>query len=143
MAIMNVMKVAASGLHAQRMRMEVVSSNLANIHTTRGPDGQPFRRLVPVFRAEPLGNDFQAVLDQQSKVYGVEVERVADDGREPTWVFDPEHPDADERGFVAMPNINLVEEMTDMMNAARSYEANLSALQAAKSMAKLALNLAK
>lgn len=143
MGILNVMSLAASGLHAQRVRMEVLSANLANIHTTRGPGGEPFRRLVPVFRAVALDGGFQAQLDEQRSLYAVQVDSVRDDGREPMWVYDPDHPDADDRGFVAMPNINLVEEMTDMMNAARSYEANLAALQTAKAMAQQALSLGR
>jgi flagellar basal-body rod protein FlgC len=136
------MSIAASGLHAQRVRMEVLSSNLANISTTRGPDGGPYRRQAAVFRAVPVEEDnFQSVLDERRRLYGVEVEKVEPDNREPLMVYDPDHPDADSQGFVAMPNINLVEEMTDLMNAARSYEANLAALQTAKNMVQLALSL--
>ncbi len=144
MAGMNVMSIAASGLHAQRVRMEVLSSNLANINTTRGPDGGPYRRLSPVFRAVPVEEGtFQSTLDEQRRLYGVRVEKIEPDSREPLMVYDPDHPDADDQGFVAMPNINLVEEMTDLLNAARSYEANLAALQTSKAMTQQALSLGR
>jgi len=143
MALMNVMEIASSGLQAQRLRMQIVSSNLANINTTKGPGGEPYRRMAPVFESVEIGNDFQNSLDEQRKLYGVAVDKVADDSRDPLLVYDPDHPDADARGFVAMPNINLVEEMTDLMNAARSYEANLAAMQTAKNMAKQALGLGR
>jgi flagellar basal-body rod protein FlgC len=135
--------IAASGLHAQRIRMQAISANLANLQTTRGPDGQPFRRQVALFRSVPGGDDFASELDEQRKLYAVRVEKVVPADREPIWVYDPEHPDADERGYVGMPNINLVEEMTDMLNAARSYEANLAVLQTARAMNRQALELGR
>ena len=144
MAGMNVMSIAASGLHAQRVRMEVLSSNLANINTTRGPDGGPYQRLSPVFRAVPVEEGtFRSTLDEQRRLYGVRGEKIEPDSREPLMVYDPDHPDADDQGFVAMPNINMVEEMTDLLNAARSYEANLAALQTSKAMTQQALSLGR
>jgi flagellar basal-body rod protein FlgC len=140
---LDVMAIAASGLHAQRIRMQAVSANLANMQTTRGPDGGPYRRQVTLLRAAPDGDGFASELEDQRKLYAVRVEKVTAVNREPIWTYDPDHPDADERGYVAMPNINLVEEMTDMMNASRSYEANLAALQAAKNMSRQAIDLAR
>lgn len=137
------MAISATGLHAQRIRMETISANLANIHTTQGPGGQPYQRLAPVFRPMAMGGEFAVELEDQRQLYGVRVERVAPADREPIWVYDPDHPDADEDGYVGMPNINVVEETTDMLNAARSYEANLAAMQTAKKMASLAIDLGK
>ncbi len=105
------MAIAASGLHAQRIRLQTISANMANINTTRGPGGQAFQRLVPLFRPEVLQGGFDVELDDQRKLYGVRVERVATADREPLWVYNPDHPDADESGYVGMPNINVVEEM--------------------------------
>ena len=135
--------IASTGLHAQRIRMQAISTNLANIHTTKGPDGRPFQRQVPIFRADSLDGSFQADLDEQQRLYGVRVEKVVNAQREPILVYNPDHPDANEEGFVAMPNINIVEETTDMLNAARSYEANLAVLTTAKSMVRSALDLGK
>ncbi|NLH51166.1 MAG: flagellar basal body rod protein FlgC [Myxococcales bacterium] len=139
----NVTAIAASGLQAQRIRMQVISANLANIQTTHGPNGKPYQRQVPILTAVPVGNEFEVELDQQRKLYAVRVEQVKGADREPLWVYDPGHPDADEQGYVSMPNINLVEEMTDMLNAARSYEANLASLQTARNLDKQALDLGK
>jgi flagellar basal-body rod protein FlgC len=98
---------------------------------------------VPIFRADSLDGSFQADLDDQQRLYGVRVEKVVNAQREPILVYNPDHPDANEEGFVAMPNINIVEETTDMLNAARSYEANLAVLTTAKSMVRSALDLGK
>ena len=135
------MAIAASGLHAQRIRMQALSANMANVNTTRGPGGMPYQRLVPIFQADPLDSSFAAELEDQRQLYAVRVEKVASSDREPNWVYDPDHPDADAQGFVGMPNINVVEEMTDMLSAARSYEANLAAMQTAKNMAKQAIDI--
>ncbi|MDP8224556.1 MAG: flagellar basal body rod protein FlgC [Candidatus Lernaella stagnicola] len=137
------MAIAASGLQAQRIRLQAISANMANINTTRGPGGEPYQRLVPIFRPETLENGFHAELADQRQLYAVRVEKVAPADREPLWVYNPDHPDADENGYVGMPNINVVEEMTDMLNAARSYEANMAALQTAKQMAKQAIDVGK
>ncbi len=123
--------------------MEVASSNLSNVSTTRGPDGGAYRRKVAIFRSVEVGSDFAQVMDDQRKQYQVEVDKVIDDGREPVLVYEPDHPDADEDGYVSYPNINVMEEMVGVMSAARSYEANLSAVNAAKEMAKKAIELGR
>ncbi len=146
MGLFNVMAIGSSGLNAQRVRMDVYSANLANINTTRGADGGPYRRQVPIMRAvevESIGSDFAKIVDRQRRLFEVEIQKVVDDGRAPTLVHEPDHPDADENGDVAYPNINMMEEMTGLMSAARSYEANLSAITAAKEMAKKALELGR
>lgn len=143
MSLFSLMAVGASGLRAQRVRMEAISSNLANLQTTSTKSGGPYKRKIVQFEAVSQKRNFTEILDEQKKLYEVRVKKVTTDGRDPMWVFDPEHPDADEDGYVAMPNINMVEEMVNMMNASRSYEANLTSINAAKTMAKKALELGK
>lgn len=143
MGLMNVLKIGSSGLAAQRLRMEVLSSNLSNVNTTRGVNGRPYERMTPLFRAAPNGTEFASVLDQQRKLYEVRVDKVVKDGRDPVRVYEPGHPDADDEGYVAYPNINVMEEMVGLMSASRSYEASLSAITAAKEAAKKALELAR
>lgn len=143
MSLFSLMAVGASGLRAQRVRMEAISSNLANIQTTSTKGGGPYKRRIVQFEATPQKRNFNDILDEQNKLYEVRVKKVTTDGKDPIWVFDPEHPDADDEGYVAMPNINMVEEMVNMMNASRSYEANLTSINAAKTMAKKALELGK
>ncbi len=138
MDIFTIMEVGASALSAQRARIEVISSNLANIHTTRTPEGGPYRRRDVVFRSEPLGRDPSA-----RWVQGVRVIRIVEDGRPFPVVYDPGHPDADERGFVRMPNVDLVEEITNMMLAARSYEAALRVIATAREMALRTLEIGR
>lgn len=133
------LKVSASGLTAQKKRMDVVSSNLANVNTTRTPEGGPYKKKSPVFTAVPVGG-FDDVLKSQT-VSEVKVTEVVEDKREPQMVFDPSHPDANPDGYVAMPNINLMEEMVDMLSATRAYEANVTAISNSKSMAQRALDI--
>ncbi len=146
MGFFNVMAIGSSGLNAQRVRMDVYSSNLANMNTTRGVDGGLYRRQVPILKAvetKQVGSDFASIVDRQRKLFEVEIQKIVDDGRAPVLVHEPDHPDADENGDVAYPDINMMEEMTGLMSAARSYEANLSAITAAKEMAKKALELGR
>ena len=123
------MQIAASGLTAQRFRMDVISANLANVDTTRTPQGGPFRREMVVFQA------------RQGAVPGVQVVGIKQDKSPPKRIYDPGSPDADASGYVLMPNINPVMEMTDMISASRSYEANITTLDAFKSMANKALEI--
>ena len=143
MSLFTVMSIGASGLRAQRVRMEVTSSNLANLQTTNTTEGGPYQRRVVLFEAKPVKNDFASSLNKFQRNYEVNVKKVTTDDRDPIWIYDPEHPDADEDGYVAMPNINLVEEMINMMSASRSYEANLTVINAAKQMARKALDLGR
>lgn len=131
MDLFTVMEIGASALSAQRTRIAVISSNLANIYTTRTPEGGPYRRRDVLFRSEPL----QVAGSLGGYVVGVRVVQVVEDGRPFPVVYDPGHPDADERGFVRMPNVNLIEEMTNLMLAARSYEAALKVIATAREMA--------
>ncbi len=126
MDVYKIMKIGASALLAQRKRMEVLSSNLANLHTTRTPQGGPYRRRDVLFQAEPV----------EGEAMGVKVVGIVEDRRRPfRVVYDPGHPDADENGYVRLPNVNLMEEMINMVLATRSYEAALKVISTAEEMA--------
>ncbi|MFO7578191.1 MAG: flagellar basal body rod protein FlgC [Pelovirga sp.] len=143
MDIFTSMKISASALKAQRTRMNAISSNIANIETTRTPDGGPYRKREVVFQSTQ--QDFATTLNGQMRdaAYGVKVAHVQASDRPPRLVYDPSHPDADEQGTVAMPDISLVEETADMMSAARAYEANVTVVKAAKRMALKALDIGR
>jgi flagellar basal-body rod protein FlgC len=136
---------SSSGLSAQRLRMNLISGNLANVRTTRTQQGGPYRRKEAVFAAQPLVSSFQKILADRQKnpLCGVKVAKIVEDPNPPVLKYDPQHPDADDQGYVAMPNINLMEEMVNMISATRSYEANVTALKAAKDMALKALEIGR
>ena len=136
---------SSSGLSAQRLRMNLISGNLANVNTTRTREGGPFRRKEAIFAARPLEESFNKILAnrQKKQLSIVKVSRVIEDSNPPVMKYDPQHPDADEKGYVAMPNINVMEEMVNMISATRGYEANVTALKAAKEMASRALEIGK
>lgn len=136
------MNISASGLSVQRTRMNVTSSNLANVETTRTPEGGPYRRRSAVVSAVPLREKFQEILNDtlHDKTHSAEVVAI-EASEDVRLVFDPEHPDANDEGYVEMPDINVINEMVDMLTASRSYEANVSALKALKSMAMSALQI--
>jgi flagellar basal-body rod protein FlgC len=134
------MEVSASGLAAQRTRLNTVSSNLANAQTTRTEQGGAYRRLRPVFETSPAERGaFAGELDRA--VQSVRVAGIEQDPSPLPTVFDPGHPDADAQGYVQLPNVNLMEEMANMITASRSYEANATAFETLKSMARRALEL--
>lgn len=136
------MDILASGLHAERVRMNTSASNLANAQTTRTAEGGPYKRQDPVFVAQQADpNSFDSALG--GAMAGVEVANVVHDQSAPKMVFDPTHPDANTDGYVAMPNVNTVEEMVNMLTATRAYEANSTALQSLITMAEKALTLGK
>lgn len=138
MSFLKGFETSASGLHAQRTRMNVTSSNLANAETTRTAEGGPYIRKQAILEARPL--EFGAALGEA--VQAVRVRGVEDDQVRPThFVYDPGHPDARPDGYVEMPNVNVVEEMTDMITASRSYEANATAFETLKRMAMRALSI--
>ena len=136
---------SSSGLSAQRLRMNLISGNLANVSTTRTREGGPYRRKEAIFAARPLEGSFEKILSDRlnRQLSVVKVDRVIEDSNQPVMKYDPQHPDADEKGYVAMPNINVMEEMVNMISATRGYEANVSALKAAKEMASTALEIGK
>lgn len=131
------LRVSSSGMTAQRMRMNTISSNIANINTTRTPEGGPYRRKDVVFESMPETRNFGEILTSEPdrNVQRVQVTDVSVDQGAPNYKYEPNHPDANEEGYVAYPNINLMEEMANMIQATRSYEANVSAMQATKDMA--------
>ncbi len=137
--------LSASGLAAQRERMNVISSNLANVNTTRTEDGGPYKKRSVVFKATGLGTPFDKTLKDSidKQIMGVSVEKVVEDKGPGRMVYDPTHPDANKDGYVEFPNVNLMSEMVDMINATRAYEANISAMQTSKNMANKALTLAQ
>lgn len=135
MRIFQAMQISASGLTAERFRLDLIANNVANVHTTRTEQGGPYRRKTAVF-AERLD-------EARRGGGGVRVAAVSADRSEPRLVFEPEHPDADAAGYVAYPNINIVQEMVDMITATRAYEANVTALNASKSMFLKALEIGR
>lgn len=139
------LRVSSSGLTAQRLRMNTISSNIANINTTQTPEGGPYRKKDVVFEAMPDAKNFGEILTTtpQRNINRVQVTDVHVDRRAPILKYEPDHPDADPNGYVAYPNINLMEEMTNMIQATRSYEANVSAMQATKDMALSALQIGR
>jgi len=139
------MNVSSSALSAGRTRMNLISSNLANANATRTPEGGPYKRKDAVFAATPVENRFERALDGATaqQVRKVEVAEIIEDQRPPRLQYEPGHPDANAEGYVAMPNVNVVEEMADMIGATRAYEANVTAVQAAKSMALKTLEIGR
>ena len=143
MDFFDALHTSSSGLSAQRLRMNLISGNLANISTTRTKEGGPYRRKEPVFAAQSPQTSFRKVLASQNGDHlpHVKVVRIIEDQSPPLMKYDPNHPDADDNGYVALPNINLMEEMVNLISATRSYEANITAVKAAKEMALKALEI--
>lgn len=146
MSLFGAFDVNASGMTAQRYRMDVISENIANVDTTRGSDGKPYRRKTVAFEEKGSGPNFAAALNKASGNYigqGVKVRGTYEDtDTDFKKVYDPAHPDADEDGYVLYPNVDIVTEMTNMIDASRSYEANATAFGATKSMAMKGLEMA-
>ena len=142
------LEISASGLTAQRLRMDVTAENLANAQTTKGADGQPYRRKEVVLREVAQGG-FGAQLanamgtGSNARPGGVEVAEIATDQTAGKMVYDPSHPDANAQGYVQMPNVDTVTEMVDLIDSSRAYEANVTAMQASKQMFTKTLELLK
>jgi flagellar basal-body rod protein FlgC len=139
------MRISESGLSANRAWINVLSANLANMHTTRTADGKPYQRRTVIYESVPSANSFDGALDMalQEDVQKVRVTDIVADGRDFKEVYDPSHPDANQEGIVLTPNISPVEEMANLVNASRSYEANLAALNIAKQLTLKALEIGK
>ena len=133
--------ISASGLSAQRIRMNVISSNLANVNSTNSPGGGPYRRKDVVFSSMQVKNSFKDIL--KDKINEVNVVEIVEDPRPFKTVYDPYHPNADNNGYVYYPNVNVMEEMVNMLSASRSYEANVSVIKATKNMALKALEIGR
>ena len=145
MAIFTGMNISASGMTAQRLRTDIISQNLANVNSTSSQDGGAYRRKTVVF-SEKNATAFSDVLLSTAGTVGsgVKVTKIVEDYETPmSKVYDPAHPDADEDGYVTYPNVNVVTEMTNLIDASRSYEANVTAFNASKSMALKGLEIGK
>jgi flagellar basal-body rod protein FlgC len=134
-------KICSAGLSAQRAKLDVITSNIANVSTTSTPEGGPYKRKMITFSAEPLKEGFDKTL--ADAVSTVKVNNVVEEKEGFKRIFDPAHPDADKDGFVTLPNVNVMLEMTDLITASRSYEACATAFDAAKNMAITAMNIGK
>lgn len=138
--LLSTFDVAASGLAAERLRLQTIATNMANAKTTRTAEGGPYQRRVPVFAAEaldPFGDEMARAATR------VEVQGIQSDGRPPVRVYDPGHPDADPDGYVSYPDIDVLQEMVDMMTTSRTYEANASVVEATRDMALRALDIGR
>ena len=143
MDIFNTFDVSSSALKAQRIRLDTISSNLANVETTSTPEGGPYKKKSVHFQSQPLS--FKEQLDGKLKnsIQGVEVVNILEDQEEPQMIYNPSHPDAGVDGYVAMPNVNVLKEMVDMTSATRAYEANTTVIKSAKRMALKALEIGR
>jgi len=139
--------ISASGLSAQRLRMDTISQNIANVNTTRTENGTPYRRRIVLFEEKSLVAPFSEYLSDASRKEisggGVRVAKVIQDQSPFRKVYDPGNPDADAEGYVQMPNIDVVTEMVNMISATRAYEANVTAINSSKSMAMKALDIGR
>lgn len=140
---------SVSALDAQRRRINVIASNLANAQSTRSANGGPYRRRDVLFQATPVTPPFQRALNrafaggQGSDPQGVRVARVIEDYKPGQSIYDPKHPDANDKGYVIMPNVNVMEEMVNMIGASRAYEANVQAINATRAMWNRALDIGR
>ncbi len=145
MSLMKSLEIGASALSAERTHLNVISMNLANVNTTRTPEGGPYRRKTVLFQSVPVetpfGRAMQSELDRE--LAGVKVKAVLNDNRPFKMVHDPGHPDADHEGYVRLPDINVVEEMANMLTAMRTYEANVSSITTTKAMFNKALEIGR
>ncbi len=143
MDFLTALHISTTGLSAQRIRMNIVSTNLANMSTTRTPTGGPYRRKLVVMEAVPI-EDFESILRSQSEsLLRVRVGEIVEDSTSFKQVYSPGHPHADKAGYVSMPNVDVITEMADMLIARRAYEANVAAIGATKAMALKALEIGR
>ena len=146
MSFFKSINTSATGLTAERLRMDIISKNIANVNTTRTSSGMPYRRQVPIFK-EKEDKSFTAFLNDarnNNKIGdGVEVTAIKEDKSPFKKIYNPGHPEADEKGYVLMPNIDIVTEMINLISASRAYEANVTALNSSKSMAMKALEIGR
>ncbi len=145
MSLFNLMSVSASGMQAQRLRAQTIVENLANAETTRTPDGGPYKRKDVVMAAGEVDSPFSAVFQSslESGASGVSVSEILEDSRPGELRYQPGHPDANEKGYVTYPHVNSAEEMVDLMDASRGFEANTAAMSAVKDMVVKSIDLLK
>lgn len=135
------LETSASGLYAQRKRMDIIASNLANIETTRTEKGGPYRRKMVVMRTKEMDQDFDEMFN--SSVKGVQIEDIVEDQTPFKKVYNPSHPDADSDGYLQKPNVDLIVETTNMLMAKRAFEANIAAIKATRQMVIKALEIGR
>jgi len=145
MDLLTALKISSSGLAANRKRMGAITSNIANAQTTRTAEGGPYRKKEVVFGSEPARESFGEILEGEldEKAQKVHATEVISSDKPPILKYEPDHPDANDEGYVAYPDINVMEEMADMISASRAFEANISAINTTKSMAMKALEIGK
>ena len=145
MDLLTSLKISSSGLAANKKRMAAIASNIANAETTRTAEGGPYRRKEVVFGSEPARDSFSEILagELDAKAHTVQATEVISTNRPPILKYEPSHPDANAEGYVAKPNINVMEEMASMISASRSYEANINAMNTTKNMAMKALEIGR
>ena len=144
MSVFSAMNISATGMTAQRTRLDVISQNIANVNTTRDADGHVYKRKSVIFQEKTYVSFDDALINATGNLgKGVKISEIFEDSSEGRMVYDPSHPDADEKGYVTYPNVNTVTEMTDMIDASRSYEANVTAFNASKNMELKALDIGK
>lgn len=145
MDFLSSLNISGSGLTAQKLRMDVISQNIANAEVTRTENGTPYRRKMVVLSSMNGNGSFRDALDKATKVKtnGVQVKNVVEDQAPLVPVYNPSHPDANEEGYVMLPNVNTAQEMIDMLGASRAYEANVTAFNATKSMVLKALEIGR
>lgn len=143
MSIFNAMKINASGLTLERLKIDTISSNIANVNTTRTTEGGPYKRKEVLFE-EMMSKSYNVATKKEERISeGVKVTQIYEDQSNLKRVYQPEHPDADVEGYVTMPNVNLLDEMVSLMEAQRTYEANATALKASKSILNKAIEISK
>lgn len=133
---LSIFSISASGMSAERLRMDVIANNIANAHTTRDANGEPFRRKIPVFQEKILEQ-----LEGKGRLSAVRVDRIVEDMSPFKMRFDPSHPDADENGYVRTPNVDVMKEMVDLISSSRGYEANLAVISTVTSLYQQALSI--
>ncbi|MDK2917381.1 MAG: flagellar basal-body rod protein FlgC [Candidatus Petromonas sp.] len=143
MSFFNSINISATGLTAERLRMDIISKNIANANTTRTNSGTPYRRQVPVFKEKKFSDSLNRAKSNYETGNGVEVSQIIEDKSPFKKVYNPGHPDADEKGYVLMPNVDIVTEMINLISASRAYEANITSLNNTKSMCMKALEIGR
>lgn len=144
MGIFNSLNISATGLTAERMRMDIISKNIANANTTRTSSGTPYRRQMTVLKENvSFSKSFSKLLEDKNSSKGVKVSEIVEDKTPFKKVYDPGHPHADNEGYVSMPNVDIIKEMVDMISATRAYEANVTSINSSKSMAMKALEIGR
>ena len=143
MSVFGAMDISATGMTAQQLRMDTISENIANVNTTRDSNGRPYRRKTVVFQEKsyPTFSESLSMANKHNIGKGVKVSQIVEDNSVGRLVYDPAHPDANEDGYVMLPNVNTVTEMTNMIDATRAFEANVTVLNSTKGMALKALEI--